>query len=85
MGAETWASEVTSQGEDWGWLPEHSLKGASGPQLAQRESRKKYGAAKEERYFFLSLCFLVCKERGLRAPLKGGPQMGVRCGYQHGH
>ena len=27
MGAETLASEVRSQGEDWGWLHEHSLRG----------------------------------------------------------
>ena len=27
LGAEAWASEVRSQGEDWGWLREHSLKG----------------------------------------------------------
>ena len=27
LGAEAWASEVGSQGEDWGWLHEHSLKG----------------------------------------------------------
>ena len=27
LGAETRASEVGSQGEDWGWLREHSLKG----------------------------------------------------------
>ena len=26
-GAEAWASEFGSQGEDWGWLREHSLKG----------------------------------------------------------
>ena len=43
LGAEAWASEVKSQGEDWGWLGEHSLKGASGPQLAWRESGKKSG------------------------------------------
>ena len=43
LGAEAWASEVRSQGEDWGWLCEHSLKGASAPQLARRESRKKSG------------------------------------------
>ena len=40
LGAEAPASEVRSQGEDWGWLSEHSLKGASAPQLASRESRK---------------------------------------------
>ena len=27
LGAEAWASEVGSQGEDWGWQHEHSLKG----------------------------------------------------------
>ena len=33
LGAETWAS-VGSQGEDWGWRREHSLKGVNAPQLA---------------------------------------------------
>ena len=37
LGAEARASEVRSQGEDWGWLGEHSLKRASAPQLARRE------------------------------------------------
>ena len=45
LGAEAWASEIGSQGEDWGWLREHSLKGASAPQLAGRESGKKSGPA----------------------------------------
>ena len=27
LGAEAQVSEVRSQGEDWGWLREHSLKG----------------------------------------------------------
>ena len=27
LGAEAQASEVRSQGKDWGWLREHSLKG----------------------------------------------------------
>ena len=45
LGAEALASEVRSQGEDWGWLREHSLKGASAPRLAGRESGKKSGAA----------------------------------------
>ena len=40
LGAEARASEVRPQGEDWGWLHEHSLKGASAPQLARRESGK---------------------------------------------
>ena len=38
-------SEVRSQGEDWGSLHEHSLKGTSAPQLARRESGKKSGPA----------------------------------------
>ena len=45
LGAEARASEVGSQGEDWGWLREHSLKGASVPQLAGREPGKKSGPA----------------------------------------
>ena len=45
LGAEAPASEVRSQGEDWGWLREHSLKGASAPQLAGRESGKNSGPA----------------------------------------
>ena len=65
LGAEARAS-VVSQGEDWGWLREHSLKGASAPQLAGRESRKKSGAAEEARHFFLPLCFLV-REEGIKS------------------
>ena len=81
MGAEAWASEVISQGENWGWRREHSLKGTSAPQLAGRESRKKSGAAEEARDFFLPLCFLVREERGFTAPFKGAPETGASCGY----
>ena len=84
LGAEAWAS-VGSQGEDWGWQREHSLKGASAPQLAGRESGKRSGTAKEARDFFLPLCFLVREERGLRALLKRAPEMGASRGYQRGH
>ena len=84
LGAEAMTSEVGSQGEDWGWQWEHSLKGASAPQLVGRESRKKSGADEEARDFFLPLCFTMHKERGLRAPLKGAPEMGASRGYQHG-
>ena len=84
LGAEARASEVGSQGEDWGWLCEHSLKGASAPRLAGRESGKKSGAAEWARDFFLPLCFLVREERGFRAPLKGAPETGESRGYQHG-
>ena len=49
LGAEAWALEVRSQREDWGWLRKHSLKGASAPQLTERESRKKSGPAREPR------------------------------------
>ena len=43
LGAEAQASEVGSQAEDWGWLREHSLKGATALRLAGRESGKKSG------------------------------------------
>ena len=66
LGAEARASEVRHQGEDWGWLREHSLKGASAPQLAGRESGKKCGSAREAR----DHCFRVQTERGFRAPPK---------------
>ena len=80
------ASEIRPQGEDWGWLHEHSLKGASAPQLAGRESGKKSGPTEEAR----DHCFGVCEERGFlpgvptegRAPPKQAPEMGVSCGYQ---
>ena len=45
LGAEAQASEVRSQGDAWGWLSEHSLKGASAPQLARIQSGKKSGTA----------------------------------------
>ena len=83
LGAEARAS-VGSQGEDWGWRHEHSLKGDSAPQLAGRECGKKSAAAEEARDFFLPLCFLVREEGGLRAPLKGAPEMGASRGCQRG-
>ena len=83
LGVEARAS-IGSQGEDWGSLCEHSLKGASARQLPGRESRKKSRAAEEARDFFLPLCFLVHKERSLRAPLQGAPEMGASHGYQRG-
>ena len=81
LGAEARAS-VGSPGEDWGWRHEHSLKGASAPRLAGRESGKRFGTAEEARDFFLPLCFQVCEDRGLRPPLKGAPETGVSRGYQ---
>ena len=80
LGAEAWASEVRSPGEDWGWLREHSLKGASAPRLAGRESGRKSGAAREA----TDHCFLVHEERGFRAQPKRAPEPGVSRGYQHG-
>ena len=80
LGAEAWASEVRSQGEDWGWLREHSLKGVSAPQLAGRESREKSGTAKEAKEH----CFRGHEETGFRAPPKQAPEMGMSRGYQHG-
>ena len=48
LGAEARASEVGSQGEDWGWLHEHSLKGASAPQLAARSPGKRLELPKRQ-------------------------------------
>ena len=81
MGAEAWASEVRSQGEDWGWLCEHNLKGASVPQLVGRESEKTSGTASEAR----DHCFGVHEEKAFRVQPKRAPEMGVSCGYQRGH
>ena len=50
LGAEAWASEVGSQGEDWGWLREHSLKGASAPQ-----PEKVWNCRRGKRLFLASL------------------------------
>ena len=83
LGAEAPAL-VRSQGENSGWLHEHSLNGASAPRLARRESGKRCGPAKEARDFFLPLCFLVQEERGLRVLLKGAPETGVSRCYQCG-
>ena len=87
LGAEARAS-VGSQGEDWGWQREHSLKGASAPRLARRESGKKSGAAEEAR----DHCFGVREERGFlpsrptkgRAPPKRAPETGTSSSYQLG-
>ena len=43
LGAGDWALEVRSQGEDWGWLCEHTQKGTSVPQLTRRESGENFG------------------------------------------
>ena len=61
LGAEAQVSQVRSQGEDWGWLQEHSQTGVSAPRLAGSVSGEKYGTAKEARDFFLPLCFMVRK------------------------
>ena len=82
LGAEARASEVRSQGEDWGWQREHSLKGASAPRLARRESGKKSGPAEEARDIFYPFCCLVCEERGFRILLKGAPEMGRSYGHR---
>ena len=80
--------EVRPQGEGCGWLHEDSLKRASVPQLARRESGKKPGPAEESR----DHCFGVREERGflLHVPTEGGappkraPETGMSHGYQLG-
>ena len=83
LGAEAPAL-VLSQGEDWGWLHEHSLKRVTAPRLAGRDYGKRFGTAEEARDIFLTLCFLMCEEKGLRALLKGAPETGTSRGYQRG-
>ena len=72
---------VGSQGEDWGWRREHSLKGASAPQLAGRESRKRSGPDEEARDFFLPLNHLSSSTRKQRVPPKRAPEKGASRGY----
>ena len=66
--------EVRPQGEDWGWLREHSLKGVSAPQLAWRESGNMSGPAREARDHCSGVCeergFLLCVPTDGRAPPK---------------
>ena len=69
LGAEAQASEVGSQGEDWGWLREHSLKGASVPQLAGRESEKTVDLPKRQ-----GTIVLGCMRRGDSFPVCHGRQ-----------
>ena len=80
LGAEAQAWEIRPEGEDWGWLREHSLKGARVPQLAGRESGKNSGHVGEAR----DHCFGVHEERGFRAPPKRAPETGTSRGYQRG-
>ena len=79
LGAEARAL-VGSQGEDWSWRRDHSLKGASAPQLARREPRKRSEPAEEAR----NHCFRVRRERRLRVLPKRAPEMGTSHGYQRG-
>ena len=72
LGAEAPALEVRAQGEEWGWLSEHSQKGGNAPQLTRRESGKNSGTAYEARVH----CFGVHKERRFRTPPKRAPEMG---------
>ena len=89
LGAEARALEIRPQGEDRSWLFEDSLKGASVPQLAGRESGEKSGAAGETR----GHCFRVHEEKGFlfhvptdgRAPPKQAPEMAASHDYRLGH
>ena len=81
LGAEARALEVRPQGEDWGWQRERSLKGASVPQLAGKESGEKvWNCLRGKRPLFWG-----SKERGFRVPPKQAPEVGASCGCQCGH
>ena len=66
LGAEAWAS-VGLQGEDWGWRREHSLKGASAPQLAGRESREKVCSCRRGKRLFLASLFPGARGEGIKS------------------
>ena len=82
LGAEGLAS-IASQGEDWGWLHENSLKGLAHHSYPGGSPGKSLQLPKRQETF-LPLCFMVRKERGVRAPPKRAPEMGTSRGYQHG-
>ena len=88
LGAEAWASEVRPQGENWGWLHEDSLKGASAPQLTGRESGEMSGTALEARDHRFGVHeergFLFCVPTDGRAPPKQSPEMGTSRNYHLG-
>ena len=66
LGAEARAS-VGSQGEDWGWRREHSLKGASAPQLAGRESGEKVCSCRRGKRLFLASLFRGAQGEGIQS------------------
>ena len=82
LGAEARAL-VESQGEDWGWQREHSLKGLAHHSWLGGRPGKSLQLPKRQD-FFLPLCFMVLKERGFRAPPKLAPETGTSRGYQRG-
>ena len=90
MGAGSWGSGfgVQTPRRGWGWLCEHSLKGASSSQLAGREYRKKSGPAREARDHCLRVCkegtFLIRVPTDDRGTPKWAPEMGMSCGYHLG-
>ena len=67
LGAEARDSEVRSQGEDWGWQREHSLNGATVPQIAGRESRKKLWNCRRDKRLFLASLFPGAREEGIKS------------------
>ena len=54
LGAEAWAS-VRAQGEDWGWLREHSLKGLVRHGYREGVQGKAWTCRRGERLFLPSL------------------------------
>ena len=81
VGAGSWGSGFSPiAGRGLGLAAWTQPEGASAPQLAGRESRKKSAAAEEAR----GHCFRVREERGFRAPPKRAPETGRSRGYQRG-
>ena len=80
LGAEARASEVRSQGDDWGWLCEHSLKGASVPQLAGGSPEKVWKRLRGKRALFQGV-----RGEGIQRTTLMSSRDRRETGYQRGH
>ena len=78
----------SAAGAGWGWELRLGLQRSDPMERTGvggvNTDGKRSGAAEEARDVFLPLYFLVRKERGFRALLKGAPETGASCGYQRG-
>ena len=67
LGAEARASEVGSQGEDWGWLREHSLKGLLGLPASWEGVWEKVCSCRRGKRLFLASLFPGARGEGIQS------------------